>query len=267
MKICIIGANGFVGSSLSTYLSQFHTITKVTRNTLDVLDPQLVRRFLQDNYFDVIINAAATMADNNGIADTRNNFGLFMNFYSNKDLFNKFINLGSGAEFDRNTDINQAHPNNIFSVLPTDSYGFGQNMKSRVCVNTDNFYNIRIFNCFGLNEISSRIFPRYLNIHDNFKITDDRYFDYFGIRDLCLVVNHCIKNQWTIKDVNAVYEEKHKISKVLTKFCELNNLQKKFEIISTSDKNYTGCNQNLKNLNIQLNGLEYELQHYKEKLI
>ena len=267
MKIGIIGANGFVGSSLSTYLAQSHTITKITRSILNTLDPQSVKQFLQNNYFDVVINAAAAMADNNGLADTRNNLGLFMNFYSHRNLFCKFINLGSGAEFDRSTDINQAQPADIFSVLPTDSYGFGQNLKSRICVNTDNFYNIRIFNCFGLNEIPSRIFPRYLNMDDTFKITDDRYFDYFGIRDLCLVVNHCINNQWIYKDVNAVYDEKHKISKVLTKFCELNNLEKKFEIISTSDKNYTGCNQHLKNLNIKLNGLEYELQHYKESLI
>ena len=94
--------------------------------------------------------AAAMMTNDDGIIDARNNFGMFMNFYDNRSLFGKFINTASGAEFDRTTNIDNVSESEIFNRMPRDSYGWGQNMKSRICAQTDNFYNIRIFNCFGL---------------------------------------------------------------------------------------------------------------------
>jgi nucleoside-diphosphate-sugar epimerase len=267
MKIIVLGSRGFVGRSLYHYLSVEHQVTGITRDVLDVLDPNKVESFLKSNSYDVIINAAATMADTNlvgnatGIADTRNNLGLFMNFHNCRHLFGKFINLGSGAEFDRTRNIDQASPADIFKVLPTDSYGFGQNMKSRVCLETDNFYTIRIFNCFGQGEIVTRLFPKYLK-SDNFSISNDRYFDYFSIQDLCLTVEHCINNTWAVKDVNAVYPTKYKISEILGKFCTLNNLEPKFTVDSTSTNNYTGSSNPLNSLAIKLHGLEYGLKNY-----
>lgn len=260
MKIAVVGANGFVGSSLCQHLSTNHQVTGITRNTLDVLDPVAVELFLHKNKFDVVINAAATMTDDS-IHDTRNNLGLFMNFHRCRSKFGKFINLGSGAEFDRTKNIDLAAPEDIFAVLPADSYGFGQNMKSRICRDTDNFYTVRIFNCFGTGEMSTRLFPSYL-VRDKFLITNDRYFDYFSVQDLCTVVEHCIDNTWTVKDVNAVYPTKYKISEVLDKFCTLNNLESKFTVDSTSSNNYTGNSGPLSSLSIKLFGLDYGLQNY-----
>jgi GDP-L-fucose synthase len=260
MKIAVIGARGFVGNSLCRYLSLNNQVTAITRDTLDVLDPKAVESFLYETKFDIVINAAATMTDNS-ITDTRNNLGLFMNFHNCRSLFGKFINLGSGAEFDRTTNIDCADPTDIFKVMPTDSYGFGQNMKSRVCLETDNFYTIRIFNCFGHGEIATRLFPKYLN-SSTFSINNDRYFDYFSIQDLCQVVEHCINNTWAVKDVNAVYSDKYKISQILGKFCTLNNLEPKFTVDSTSTNNYTGSSNPLNSLAIKLHGLEHGLKNY-----
>ena len=188
MKIAILGTNGFVGSNISSYLDINHTVTNVTREPIDLLNSIAVKQFLKENLFDVVINCAAVMTNNETLHDTHNNLGMFMNFYNNSNLFGKFINTGSGAEFDRTTDINNASEFEIFSHLPSDSYGFGQNIKSRLCFEKDNFYTIRIFNCFGQREKETRLFPRLLS---NQKITiHDRYFDYFSISDLCTVVDH-----------------------------------------------------------------------------
>ena len=258
MKIAVIGANGFVGSNLNSHLAKTYQVTPVTRNTVDLLNPVACFDYFKIHQFDVVINAAAVM---NNVNDTYNNLGLFMNIHNARTTFGKFINLGSGAEFDRTTDINQARPEDIFKVLPVDTYGFGQNIKSRICQTTDNFYTIRIFNCFGHGEIATRLFPRYLN-SDQFTITNDRYFDYFSIQDLCLTVEHCVNNTWAIKDINAVYTDKYKISEVLGKFCTLNNLEPKFTVDSTSPNNYTGNGNPLSLLPIKLNGLEHGLKNY-----
>ena len=264
MNIAVIGSRGFVGSSLYHHLSIQHQVTGITRDILDILNPDKVADFLKANRYDVIVNAAATMAGDTGLEDTRNNLGLFMNFHNCRSLFGKFINLGSGAEFDRTRNIDSADPEDVFKVMPIDSYGFGQNMKSRICQVTDNFYTVRIFNCFGPGEMSTRLFPKYLK-SEQFAISNDRYFDYFSIQDLCTVIDHCIDNTWVIKDVNAVYPTKYKISEVLGKFCTLNNLEPKFTVDSTSPNNYTGNGSPLNSLSIKLRGLDYGLQNYLNK--
>ncbi|NBP59247.1 NAD-dependent epimerase/dehydratase family protein, partial [bacterium] len=99
MKIAVLGARGFVGSSLVKYLSNKHKVVPVLRTTIDLLDYHQVFDFLKKEKFDVIINAAAVMTDPNSFADTRNNLGIFMNFFNSPGMFKKFINLGSGAEF------------------------------------------------------------------------------------------------------------------------------------------------------------------------
>jgi GDP-L-fucose synthase len=145
--------------------------------------------------------------------------------------------------------------------MPKDSYGWGQNIKSRLCAQTDNFYNIRIFNCFGKGEIFSRIFPRFLS-QGYLEISNDRYFDYFSIQDLCKIVQHCAENDWPVKDVNAVYQDKYKISQVIEQFCNLNDLEPNFKVLSTIDNNYTGSGCNLASLAIPLNGLKHGLKNY-----
>jgi GDP-L-fucose synthase len=265
MKIAVIGARGFVGSNISDYLSRDHNVTRITRDTLNVLDSIVVKSFLNANLFDVVINCAAVMTNNETLHDARNNFGMFMNFYDNKDLFGKFINTASGAEFDRTTNINCADEHLIFERMPNDSYGWGQNMKSRICATTDRFYNIRIFNCFGSGEISTRIFPKFLNSKD-FSLTNDRYFDYFSIQDLCTVVEHCSTHVWDYNDVNAVYMKKYRISEVLTKFSELQGIESNFLITSTSENNYTGNGSKLMSLDIKLQGLEHSLKSYKGQM-
>lgn len=261
MKIAVLGANGFVGSNLARHLSKSYIVIPVTRAVMDVLDPTAVKNFLAKNEIDVIVNCATTMKNNDLLDDSRNNFGMFMNFYDNRTLFSKFINMASGAEFDRETDINEAKESLIFSRMPKDSYGWGQNMKARLCSQTEKFYNIRIFNCFGLGEKSTRTFPKFLQ-EGYLEISNDRYFDYFSIQDLKTVVQDCIEKDWAVKDVNAVYERKYKISQVLEKFCVLNNYEPNFRILSTHSNNYTGSGLNLKSLGINLLGLDHGLKDY-----
>jgi nucleoside-diphosphate-sugar epimerase len=261
MKIAVIGARGFIGSNIAGHLSNSHTVVPVTRDMLDLLDPIAVKNFLKKEVFDVVVNCAAVMTNNETLDDARNNLGIFMNFYDNKNLFGKFINTASGAEFDRSTDINNVSESKIFECMPKDSYGWGQNIKARLCAQTVGFYNIRIFNCFGKGEPPTRIFPRFLNV-GSLDISNDRYFDYFSIQDLKTVVRHCVNNDWLIKDVNAVYENKIKISDALRLFCLANDLDSNFTVISESNNNYTGSGSSLKNLGIKLEGLDQGFKDY-----
>jgi GDP-L-fucose synthase len=263
MNILVLGANGFVGRNLTKHLSKTHSVTAIKRSDIDLLNSVDVRNFLEKNRFDVIINAAAVMTDNDALSDTRNNLGLFMNFYNNSDLFGKFINLASGAEFDRTLDIDSAEESSILERLPKDSYGFGQNIKSRLCLDKDNFYTLRIFNCFGAGEAATRIFSKFLSQLDKDPIEiHDRHFDYFSIQDLCLVVDNFVHNQHKVKDINCVYPDKLLISQVIDKFSKLNNLKPNYIVVSSGNNTYTGSGKALQCLNIPLNGLDKGLLEY-----
>lgn len=260
MKIGIVGANGFVGSRLLNYLKYKFTVSGITRNTVDILNCNLLRKYLQKERFDCIIICAATM--NNDIFDIYNNLGLMLNFHHNRDLFGKLINTASGAEYDRSNSINNAKESSIFSITPTDFYGLGQNLRSRLCINTEHFYNLRIFNCFGVNEIETRLFPSLINGPNQFNVYDDRLFDYFSIHDLCTVVDYFITETPMLKDVNCVYENKNKISDVARQFNEIHKLNKIIKVISNSGKNYTGNSENINSLGLKLMGLQHGLENY-----
>jgi nucleoside-diphosphate-sugar epimerase len=262
MKVAILGANGFVGRNISLDMSRDHEVHEITRDVLNLLDSSAVRSHFMREKYDVVINAAVSYTSEHLLDDSRNNLGLFMNIHACRGLFGKFINLGSGAEFDRNRNIDQANESEIFDAMPSDSYGFGLNVKSRICFFTDKFYTIRIFNCFGAGEASTRLFARYLNSDGLIEITNDRYFDYISIQDLCVVIRDCAENSWCIKDVNAVYQEKIRISEALDRFCEVNNLPKTFFISSRSQLNYTGNGYFLSCLNLSLTGLDEGFKSY-----
>lgn len=262
MKICVIGANGFVGRNLTHYLGQYHEVFPITRDNLNLLDANSVESFLTSANIDIVINCAASMTNAIMLNDTYNNLGIFINFYNFRHKFTKLINLASGAEFDRTTNINLAKEFEIFLCLPKDSYGFGQNIKARLAAQTENFYNIRIFNCFGYGELETRLYPRILN-SSSLDITNDRYFDYFSIQDLQKLVQHCISNDWQIKDVNAVYEHKVKISEAAEAFKRINNLSTKINVISNSNQNYTGCYKSINSLGIHLDGLDQGFKDYQ----
>ena len=261
MRIAVLGAKGFVGRNLARHLISNHHVTPVTRDILDMLNPNAVTMFLKEGQFDVVINCAAIMTNDELLNDARNNLSIFMNFYNNRELFGKFINTASGAEFDRSTNIDCAIESDIFNHMPKDSYGWGQNIKARLSAKTDNFYNIRIFNCFGYGELETRLFSRFLK-QRYLEISNDRYFDYFSINDLCKVVDYYIKQTLPISDVKAVYENKIKISEALELFCKVCNIEPTFKVISTSFNNYTGSSSRLKTLGIELDGLEKGFEDY-----
>lgn len=263
MKIAILGSNGFVGRNISNSMSQIHEVINVNRNNLNLLDYYQVRDWLKSTKIDVVICCAASMTDS--LADVENNLGLYMNFYNNSDLFGKFINTASAAEYDRSRNIDLAREEEIWLRLPKDSYGLSQNLRSRLSWSNSKFYNLRIFNCFGSGEIATRIFPKFLSDEiEHFHIKNNRYFDYFSIQDLCKVTKYYSEHDvddWA-KDINCVYKEKYLINEVLEKFRQIHKINKEIIIDSTSLNNYTGNADKLNKLNIQLTGLHQGLENY-----
>lgn len=267
MKIAVLGSRGFVGRNLAErFRREGHEVVGLTRDIIDLLDPLAVKQWLSSNEPDIVVNAAAVMTTDSNVADARNNLGIFMNFYHNAHLFGRFIDTGSGAEFDRSRNIDNMTESELFRCWPADSYGFGQNLKGRLCVERDNFYHLRIFNCFGTGEQPSRLIARFLNSDAQFRIINDRYFDFFGIDDLYTVVKHVSTVNhmplW-LRDINCVYTQKLKLSDMIKLVCDVRGLSyDSFTIDSTSELNYTGNGDRLAMTVPDLIGLQRSVERY-----
>lgn len=260
MKIMIIGAGGFIGSNLTYTLSKKHTVIPVYKNSLDIIDFYCVKNRLESLNVDVIINCLTfggkekTFETN--IDDIQKNLLFFSNFYQLSDLYKLYINIGSGSEFDVSTDINYAKEEEIFFKFPKEGYAFSKNHIARLINRNNKFTTLRLFGCFGSNELNTRLLKRYVQSNEIFEISKNRYFDYFSIQDFIKVVTFVIENKLSGLDINCVYKEKLKLDQFLSLFNDIKKINKKFKISEESNLNYTGDYRQLYKFDLKLEGLE-----------
>ena len=166
------------------------------------------------------------------------------------NLVDRIIIFGSGAEYNRLTNIDQVNESDQI-ITPTDYYSLGKYTTSRAATLIDNVYNLRLFGCFGPLENDSRFIKNNINKvfnHCSISIQKDRYFDFFYIDDLFKIIEHYINNDSRCKQINCVYEEKYKLSDVAN-IIKTELIKKDPNIIihdkSSLDKSYTAESNNI----------------------
>lgn len=264
MKVAVLGAAGFIGSYVTKALVG-HTVIPVTRATVDLTDFDKVRSWLIATVPDVVVNCATaggkqTLGKNN-YQDVQNNLAVFLNFYNNRDCFHKFINVGSGAEFDCSSNINLAREDAIFKSTPTDSYGYSKNVIARICASTPDFYTLRLFGCFDRSEPDFRLLKKLQN-SQTLSVTD-RQFDFISLSDFTRILGYVISNPVEFQDINCVYDTKMFLNEFLTLYCQVHGTPPSFSIVGVNENNYTGDPGRLKSLGIKLDGIVKGLMEYE----
>ena len=259
MRIIILGAGGFIGSYLTNELTTAHEVLPIYKDTVDLFDNETVKLLMDNVRPDVIINCLTfggkDNLHNNNAGDVGKNLSLFYNFYSNSDLFKYFINIGSGIE---KTDTKNA-------------YAFSKKAIYNLIGGDSKFITLRLFGCFGKNEIESRLLKRFLASKEPFKIVNDRLFDYISIQDFYNILKFVLSNLGTstlkdVREIDCVYGEKITISEFLELFCDINNIEKNYIIDSTSNDSYVGNSDMIYRLTkyhrLRLYGLAHGLKEY-----
>lgn len=261
MNVCILGANGYLGSYLTNNLVDYNIIP-VTRDTHDIFSYSKVKDFLKTNKIDVIINCAfhgGSVKD----TDIKINLETFLNFYNNSYLFDHYINIGSGAElFGTDKPRKEEHLTN-FCDLYGDDYAFTKNIISRMCLEKDNFTTLRLFGCFDRTEPDYRLFKKLLNKEVHW--LDNILFDYISAKDFTSIVKLYIENKNKyFKDLNCVYNSKYNLQNIVEYFFKVNNIKKyNFRVCNNkSSFNYIGDGSKLHSLPIELEGLWEGLKNY-----
>jgi GDP-L-fucose synthase len=260
MNILITGGNGFIASNLYELLKDEYTVFNPGHSELDVLDLEKLRNFINRFNIDIVIHTAMVGGIRvrvDGPEVCYENLLMMENIIACTRRCKLVINLGSGAEFDRRFDIDNMPEYAIYSRTPVDYYGLSKNIIAKRIIDIYNIVNLRIFNCFGPKEKPSKFITNVLSDRP-LTIPKDHYMDFFYIKDLYLLVIHCINsNRPDFKDINCVYDIKYKLTDIANMF------NKSYTITNNeSGKAYTGRADKLKSLNLSLMGLEEGLKEF-----
>jgi nucleoside-diphosphate-sugar epimerase len=264
MKIAVLGAKGYLGSYLVKRLAPNHTVIPVIRATLDLTDYGQVNEWLNKNSPDVVINCAVSGGGKNvndiNYSDVQRDLTIFLNFYNNTAV-KKYINIGSGAEFDRRTNIDQADEYSTLQSTPLESYGFTKNTIARMILKRSNFFTLRLFGCFDSSEPDIRLFRKFKQ--EGAITIQDKYFDFISADDFATVAEHYCTSIDLFKDLNCVYERKLLLSEQLKMFAKHHVPNGLIDVRMARGLNYTGDGLKLARLRIPLKGLEQGIKDYE----
>lgn len=208
--LCILGAGGFIGRHLVTFFGE--RAFAVTRRELDLLDQYAVDDFFSTREFKVVFHCAVSggsrLAEDR--ADVlRNNVMMFETVVKHACRFEKLVYFSSGARFDRSKEDPQS--------IPTDHYGFSKFIVEKRAESIPNVSLMRIYGCFGVGELSTRFFS--ICCHDkHVVISQDRYFDFIWVDDLCRLAAYYVDTSLPHlpKILDMVYKEKLLLSELAT---------------------------------------------------
>jgi len=249
MRIMITGANGFIGSYLSSHFREIgHLIFQCGRDKLDMLDADAVRQFFNGTYFDLVIHCALVGRENilelkqsMNDAVVKDNLRIWDNLVRNRHRFKRLINFGTGHEFDIDTSIDYAEEKDIFNAEPKYSYGYVKNMIATDIPQYEEFYNLRLFGVFHYSESPKRFF-RKIQTHAKreFHIPKDRPFDFINLEDIPPMVDVIMNGEAKHRDINLVYKDKMLLSEMAQMFNAITMSQTRIIVDDPNGLSYTG---------------------------
>lgn len=236
MNILITGGNGYIARSLHNKLSSIYNVVRVTRRDFDLSDHTQTLSWFADKHFDVVIHAAITggsrlKKDDATVID--NNLKMYYNLLENASHFDKFINIGSGAEL-----YNSTSP-----------YGLSKRVIRDSILDKPNYYNLRVFAVFDEHELERRFIKsnvlRYIN-KTPMVVNENKYMDFFYMDDFVNVVQWYLTNDDCHKEFDCVYKKKYSLLDI----AQIINTQADYtvdirqEVLGLTD-NYIGVAQNI----------------------
>lgn len=202
VKIFLTGGNGFIGRNIREQLGHTYEIIAPTHEELDLTDSQAVYAFLQSNPVDIVIHAAnigGTRKQRHVFGIAHVNLKMFFNLIRAKPFYTRMINLGSGAEYDKQQPLVRVKETDFDIFVPNDEYGLYKYACSQYAAKVDYITHLRLFAVFGKYEdyeirfISNAICRALLK--SPITMRQNVFFDYLFIDDFIRILERCIENK------------------------------------------------------------------------
>lgn len=251
MNILITGSTGFIGRNIKEYLFSKYNLFCPTHKELELLNKDDVEKYIIGNKIDIIIHSAIHVPIFNGYDNEYiNDIVMFDNIARMSKNVKKIIYFGSGAEYNKENDIDLVSEEYIDMCFPKTEYGRAKKYMNSIARKSTNIYNLRLFGVYGKYEIweikyLSNIICKCLH---NFPISirKDCYFDFLYIVDLCSIVEWFIINDPIFHDYNVCIGKNILLSDYAKEVLKTLNKKVPINILNDSfDKTYSGSNNRL----------------------
>lgn len=208
MKILITGGSGFIGRNIINHYSKNkkYKLSYPNHSELDLLNSYKVKEYLNTNKFDCVIHCAVVGGNRRLDIDSSEVYKLNMEMFENI-IFSipqktKLINFGSGAEFS----------------FPLSNYGKSKIHMKLIGDNklNENYYHLRIYGCFGVNEEPERFISNSITNYINkspILIHKNKLMDFVYIDDMLMCLDQVIKGKIKLfkNEVNVCYNRKYSL--------------------------------------------------------
>lgn len=245
MNILLTGSRGYIATGIFNLLNSEHNIIVINRDIFDLTNYESTKNWFNKNdiFFDAVIHTAISggnrlLQESSTVLD--NNLKMYYNLLEFRSRYNRFINIGSGAE-----------------NLQDSYYGLSKKIINKSISDKDKFYNLRIYAIFDEREADRRFIKsnilRYCNknpmiIHQN------KYMDFIYFNDFMSILNKYLIEDNLNKEINCVYKQKNTLLDICNIINTLDSYTVDIHLINDNyDQDYTG-----EYYNLDLNFLELE---------
>jgi nucleoside-diphosphate-sugar epimerase len=206
-NILLTGGNGYIASALYEGLHQSYNITRICRTDFDLTAYKVTKDWFSGKRFDVVIHTAITGGSRLHKEDmfvVDSNLRMYYNLLDNHDCFDRFINIGSGAE------LYQIHT----------PYGLSKHVIRNSLLEKEHYYNIRIFAVFDENELDTRFIKNNINKYikkEPLSVHVNKRMDFFYMQDFVRVIKYYIEEKKPPKEFNCTYENSYYLKEIADK--------------------------------------------------
>lgn len=212
--VLITGGSGFIGRNLAEALNENYKILSPSRQELDLLDEQAIRRYFGQHHVDVVVHSATTPGHRNAklVPDLAvRNQRMFFGLARNRGQYGKLIFLSSGAVYDMRHCLPKMKEEYFDTQVPHDEHGFSKYVCAKYIEEADKILELRLFGVFGKYEdyeirfVSNAICKSIMGLPITIK--QNRRFDYLYVDDLVAVVDHFITHDAKHKVYNVTPDQ------------------------------------------------------------
>lgn len=254
-KVLFTGGSGFVGRNVIPHLKETgrFEVLAPRRAELNLFDPDEVKAFVVDNKVDVIFHSANPNASKNELdSDTtlyQDSMRMFMSLFECRDLVERVVYLGSGAELDKRRDLACVREEAFGERVPVNDYGQAKFIQMRLAQGVENVHNLRLFACFGPWDHWTKFITHCIrSVLAGVEITirQDCRFDYLYVSDFARVIAWSLDAPLAHKDYNVGSGTSYLLSEIATMVVDVMGADVPVRVLHDGlNKEYTPCVERL----------------------
>ncbi|MEY8316919.1 NAD(P)-dependent oxidoreductase [Oscillospiraceae bacterium 50-58] len=251
-RILITGGSGFIGRNLVERLSECYTVFAPSHQELELLDYDVLDRYVEEHQIDVIVHGAIHVSLFHGKErELYNDMRMFLNLEKISHRVEKLLYFGSGAEFDKQFDVRMVQEKDLGRTIPVTEYGLAKYAMNTIARQSANIYNLRLFGIFGKYELWQIKFLSNLCCKAVFDlpltVRKDCFFDFLFVDDLPDIVCWFVENTPKWHDYNVCHGQEYRLLELAELIRRISGKQLSIQLLS-SERNldYSASNERLR---------------------